>query len=165
MPDIREIWGKYLRGYAEETWLNADARTVGHGLLQWLEIFVTAAGVGRHRLKAMYWRANIFCGASSRNCTNENRRSVLKLFSSAQISVSNCSILRRLPQLQRNLLRETGAYEREGKAIKNTGAWGARLFCLCFCLSWRSPSLSPVQFNPFITNPSHSANNTLFELL
>ena len=54
MPDIREIWGKYVRGYAEGTWLIAGAKTVGHGLLQWLETFVTAAGVGRHRLTAMH---------------------------------------------------------------------------------------------------------------
>jgi hypothetical protein len=54
VPDIREIWGKYMRWYAEETWLIAGARTVGHGLLQWLETFVMATGVGRHRLTALY---------------------------------------------------------------------------------------------------------------
>ena len=81
-----------MRRYAEGTWLIAGGRTVGHGLLDWLETFVTTAGVGMHRLTAMNWRVNILSGACSRNCTNENR-SALKLFSATQISVPNCSIL------------------------------------------------------------------------
>jgi len=53
-PDIRKIWGKYVRDYAGGTWLIAGARTVGHGLLQWLETLVTAFGVGGLRLTALY---------------------------------------------------------------------------------------------------------------
>jgi hypothetical protein len=165
VPVIREIWEKYVTAYAKGTWLIAGARSFGHGLLQWLETFVTTTGVGRHSLTAINWRANILSCASSRNCTNENRRTALKLFLAKQISVPNCSILRRVPQLRTNLLLETGADEMEGKAIKNTGAWGARLFCLCFCLSWRSRSLSPVQINRFRTSSSHSASDSLFQLL
>jgi hypothetical protein len=165
VPGIREIWGKYVRGYAQGTWFIAGARTFGHGLLQWLETFVTAIGVGRHSLTAMNWRVNILSDASSRNCTNENRRSALKLFSAKQISVPNCNILRRVPQLRTNLLLENGADEMKGKEIKNTGAWGARLFCLCFCLSLLSRSLSPVQINRFRTSSSHSATDSLFQLL
>ena len=120
-----------MGGYTEGTWLIAGARTFGHGLLQWLETFVTAAGVGRHRLTAMNLRVNILSGASRRNCTNENRNS-LKLFSTKQISVPNCGILRRVPQLRTNLLLETGPDEIEGKAIKNTGIWGPDYFAYVF---------------------------------
>ena len=54
MPDIQEKWGKYVRGMWKEHGLIAGTRTVGHALLQWLEAFVTAAGVGRHRLTALH---------------------------------------------------------------------------------------------------------------
>ena len=117
-----------MRWYAEGTWLIAGTRTVGHGMLHWLETFVTTAGVGRHGLMAMNWRVNVLSGASSRNCTNENKRSALRLLSRGRFQS------RTVPQLRRNLLLETGADETEGKTIKYTGTWGNRLFCLYFRL-------------------------------
>lgn len=54
VPDIRVMWERNVRGYAEGTRLMAGARTNGYGLLQLLKAFVTAAGVERHRLTALY---------------------------------------------------------------------------------------------------------------